>query len=149
MCSSAFTLNDIWSAMSLSHFVSSEECGGGAGGIFSWQALEEKCFLKVLWRPTYAWQSLKTSAGLTKVANAGHVWEDFWVQKHFMDYVYYRTRVRSFWLMAIAWSVFCHWWCSVEVMKLNLGRDSEARFGQYFEVQVAFMWILRIFDPEI
>ena len=28
--------------------------------------------------------------------------------------------------------VFC--WCFVEVMKLNLGRDSEARFGQDFEV---------------
>ena len=29
-------------------------------------------------------------------------------------------------------SVFCHW-CYVEAMKLNLGRDSEARFGQDFE----------------
>ena len=28
------------------------------------------------------------------------------------------------------WSVFC---CLVEVMKLNLGRDSEAKFGQYLE----------------
>ena len=27
---------------------------------------------------------------------------------------------------------FCRW-CFVEVMKLNLGQDSEARFGQYFE----------------
>ena len=26
--------------------------------------------------------------------------------------------------------LFC--WCFVEVMKLNLGRDSEARFGQDF-----------------
>ena len=31
------------------------------------------------------------------------------------------------------WFIFCIW-CFVEVMKLNLGRDSEARFGQYFEV---------------
>ena len=31
------------------------------------------------------------------------------------------------------WSVFCCW-CFVEVMMLNLGRDSEARFGQYLEV---------------
>ena len=29
-------------------------------------------------------------------------------------------------------SAFCCW-CFVEVMKLNLGRDSEARFGQDFE----------------
>ena len=29
-------------------------------------------------------------------------------------------------------SVFC-FWCFVEVMKLNLGRDSETRFGQDFE----------------
>ena len=29
-------------------------------------------------------------------------------------------------------SAFCRWWF-VEVMKLNLGRDSEARFGQDFE----------------
>ena len=29
-------------------------------------------------------------------------------------------------------SAFCRW-CFVEVMKLNLGRDSEARFGQDFE----------------
>ena len=28
------------------------------------------------------------------------------------------------------WSVFCRC-CFVEVMKLNHGRDSEARFGQY------------------
>ena len=28
------------------------------------------------------------------------------------------------------WSVFCCW-CLEEVMKLNLGRDSEARFDQY------------------
>ena len=31
------------------------------------------------------------------------------------------------------WFIFCIW-CFVEVMKLNLGQDSEARFGQYFEV---------------
>ena len=30
-------------------------------------------------------------------------------------------------------SAFCRW-CFVEVMKLNLGRDSEARFGQDFEL---------------
>ena len=32
-------------------------------------------------------------------------------------------------------SVFCCW-CLVEVMKLNLGRDSDARFGQYFDILV-------------
>ena len=26
------------------------------------------------------------------------------------------------------------WWCLVEVVKFNLGRDSEASFGQDFEV---------------
>ena len=30
------------------------------------------------------------------------------------------------------WSLLCCW-CFVEVMKLNPDRDSEARFGQYFE----------------
>ena len=31
-----------------------------------------------------------------------------------------------------AWaSFFC--WCSVEIIKLNLGRDTEASFGQDFE----------------
>ena len=30
------------------------------------------------------------------------------------------------------WSVFCCW-CLVEVTKLNLGQDSEARFGQDFK----------------
>ena len=34
---------------------------------------------------------------------------------------------------ARVWSVFCCR-CFVEVMNLNLGRDSEARFGQDFEV---------------
>ena len=33
---------------------------------------------------------------------------------------------------ARVWSVFCCW-CFVDVMKLNLGGDSEARFGQDFE----------------
>ena len=37
----------------------------------------------------------------------------------------------TFW----SWSLFSIWrWCFVEVMKLNLGRDSEARFGQDFEL---------------
>ena len=35
--------------------------------------------------------------------------------------------------------VFCRW-CFVDVIKLNLGRDSEARFGQYFEFQVESRW---------
>ena len=38
------------------------------------------------------------------------------------------------------WSVFCSCYL-VEVTKLNLGRDSEAGFGQDFEVQV--LWICR------
>ena len=39
-------------------------------------------------------------------------------------------------------SAFCRW-CLVEVMKLNLGRDSEARFGQDFEVKVLWRcWCL-------
>ena len=33
---------------------------------------------------------------------------------------------------AEVWSVFCCW-CLVEVTKLNLGQDSEARFGQDFK----------------
>ena len=33
-----------------------------------------------------------------------------------------------------AWPVFC--WCFVEVIKLNLGRDTEASFGQDFEAYV-------------
>ena len=33
------------------------------------------------------------------------------------------------------WSVF-YCWCLVEAMKLNLGRNSEARVGQDFEVEV-------------
>ena len=32
---------------------------------------------------------------------------------------------------AVVCSAFCHR-CFVEVMKMNLGRDSEARFGQDF-----------------
>ena len=31
------------------------------------------------------------------------------------------------------WAVFC-WRCLVEVMKFYLGRDSEASFGQDFEI---------------
>ena len=39
-------------------------------------------------------------------------------------------------------SAFCRW-CFVEVMKLNLGRDSAARFGQDFEFWVAWRcWCL-------
>ena len=39
-------------------------------------------------------------------------------------------------------SSFCRW-CFVEVMKLYLGRDSEARFGQGFEVKVLWRcWCL-------
>ena len=34
------------------------------------------------------------------------------------------------------WSVFCCW-CFVEVMKLSLGRDPEARFGQYLEFELS------------
>ena len=30
------------------------------------------------------------------------------------------------------WSIFCRWYFA-EVMKLNLGREAEARFGRYFE----------------
>ena len=33
------------------------------------------------------------------------------------------------------WLVFCRW-CFVWVMEWNLGRDFEARFGQYFEFEV-------------
>ena len=36
---------------------------------------------------------------------------------------------------AEVWSVICCS-CLVEVMKLNLGRDSDARFGQYFDILV-------------
>ena len=36
------------------------------------------------------------------------------------------------------WSVFCCWGF-VEVIKFNLGRDSEARFGQDFEVRLVEM----------
>ena len=38
---------------------------------------------------------------------------------------------------AEVWSVFCCW-CLVEVTKLNLGQDSEARFGQDFKFK--FSW---------
>ena len=38
---------------------------------------------------------------------------------------------------AEAWSVFCYW-CLVEAMRFYLGQDSEARFGQDFEVK--FSW---------
>ena len=30
------------------------------------------------------------------------------------------------------WLVFCRW-CFVQIMKLNLGQDSETIFGKYFE----------------
>ena len=39
---------------------------------------------------------------------------------------------------AEVWSVFCRWGF-VEVMKLNLGRDSEARFGQDFGDAVVWL----------
>ena len=64
---------------------------------------------------------------------------------------FYQTRVRSLatlvslvkilklkirqYFEAGIWSVFC-FWCFVEVMKLNICRDFETRFGQYFESKV-------------
>ena len=44
-------------------------------------------------------------------------------------------------------SAFCRWWL-VEVMKLNLGRDSEARFWSRFWIQVewGFWCLVEIFS---
>ena len=48
---------------------------------------------------------------------------------------------QDFEVEAGAWSVFCRW-CLVDVLKLNLGRDSETK-KQYFEFQVsARCWCL-------
>ena len=44
---------------------------------------------------------------------------------------------------AVIWSVYCCW-CLVEVTKLNLGQDYEARFGQDFKLkfsQNADVWL--------
>ena len=51
------------------------------------------------------------------------------------------------------WSVFCCW-CLEEVMKLNLGRNSEARFDQYqrfaqifWEKNICETKLLKAMDP--
>ena len=43
------------------------------------------------------------------------------------------TKSRFQGLGAGVWLLFCRF-CFVEVINLNLGRDSETRFDQYFEV---------------